>query len=114
MDRWRRRADEVAHGSGESPRPNREPQYAGQERRKRPSADLARKQGDAGGGEAERDDDPQRLGAERRYAVEAVSEGRHCCEGHDLREREPEQDAVLGLEVGRDFVLLRVHENSLR
>ena len=108
LDRRRGRfgPHELGWRPGETPSPKPKAHQVGGHRRQTAAVDLARDHRDADQGEAERQHDPDCLGSDRDEVVDAVGQRRHCGQGHDLREGEPEQDAVFGLHVGRHLVFI--------
>ena len=89
---------------GVAPRPERVPQQVGSHQRQPPAVDAPRDDGEADEPEERRARDAHPGGTDGGVVVETVGEGADRRHRHDLGKGQPQQDAVLGLHVGGDFV----------
>ena len=96
---------QLARGPGVAPGPQVELQQVGGHQRQPPASDLADNHGYAHDADQQANRQPRSHRAEGEVVVGTVAQGAHRHHRHDLGEGEPQQHLVLGLHVGRDFML---------
>ena len=96
---------QLSRGSGVAPGPQVELEEVGGHQGQPPASHLHHGHGNAHDAQQDGDTQPELRGAEGEVAVGAVGHGAHRHHRHDLGEGEPQQHLVLGLHVGRNFML---------